>query len=424
MRSSLNLRASLGALTALGRAPTQGGGGAQTRRALVNNTWVSNSDGNLATINLPHRGSKSDGVKNSFNIWGEELAPFDLKNPSPAFIGFHTDATNEYANPSDVTLHAVIEYPIGGTHYDCGTVVVQAGAIIKEAPVPAPVSIKKGERYKVRFYGTVPTGGFYHSAISFITSTGRHWLGEEGANLTDKSNDAAAFTTANIYVPGGFVGVMADIASTEKTHVVTGDSFLAATSYDGFTKAVQGDISYIKMAVSGASISYDLSRLSTYRLPFIQAAGFNVLHGEYAINDLSAGNRTAAQLRTAYEAAITLWKAAGIQDVYLFTCNPHVTISGGGVTSDTNQTVVAALADGRKEAWNDYLRNGQVAGMSGFWDWSAPIVNPLNINWWLAGASADGLHANNAANIGSPAKSAQTIMGEYMRTHSPIALPA
>ncbi|MGE4431903.1 MAG: hypothetical protein AB7E05_14300 [Sphingobium sp.] len=325
-------------------------------------------------------------TQNSFNSTIRVVAQTDLYNVRPAYVGFMVGVTSEADLENEVTYRS--QLLIGGEYFDFGTTFVEPGTILQEGERAYPF-VAKGTEFHIRTYGTVPEGGKIHLTRQYRNAD----LGiqtEWGTDLDDKSG-GGTIASQNIYQAGGFVGLMANIDTSHKSIVLTGDSLTNQGVGRGYYNSIGAD--WFMMGYSGAQL-WLINNNYTKRAAFIEAAGFNVAVSNGGINDFNSG-RTESQVRSAITNVTTKIRNAGVETLYFATICPGTDTTANPVTDDS-QTTRTNLVDGRRQRVNASLRNGEFATVDGVAEWALAVENPGNDYFWIAGSSADGLHPNAA----------------------------
>ncbi len=117
---------------------------------------------------------------------------------------------------------------------------------------------------------------------------------------------------------------------------------------------------------------------------------------EYGINDFAAG-RTSAQMAANLSAIIGYFPD---KPIWVTTITPKTTSSDSFATT-ANQTVTAN--ENNRSTYNDALRSGTLAGVSGqiagIIDIDRIVADPVAAAKWVVGYTVDGTHENTRASI-------------------------
>lgn len=343
---------------------------------------------------------------NSFNGELKQTAVSNFAAPKIVLPDFGMDSASEGSMPGTVTWAVSLIDPAGAEHpftfsaASAAAVTPGGGPVVSDAL--SGVSITSGQVYYLRWHGTLPSGAYFESNL--FTSGGKGIKYERGIDLASKNTSGGCATT------GGYLcmpcGMIAEVESGHRSLAAIGDSILESTDTDPFTLYALSRYDYIKLARSGAA-SVNRALAFTRQAQLLATLGVTDVFSDFGINDLSAGNRTAAQTLAGLNSIFGLVAAAvPSARIYQSTITPHVTDPTGDV-SDVNQAVVAALADGRRQSLNTTIRALGITGQTGYVEWAFAVENALDDDWWIAGYSADGLHPD--ATEGQPAITARMV---------------
>lgn len=369
------------------------GGGALVRRM----------SGTLNDLPNSTRGSNGTNTTANFRIY--RYTKDAQANPSMAFAGFKTAAGVENNIENSITYdNLYFELP-SGTMVPVSDVTVAGGTILAESS-RASITIPAGTGYWLRGRVNVASGGkYYYTDRGNNATIGSGF--EEGVGLAARTT-AGAFTSATGNIPGP-VGVMADMPAGGRLFGLVGDSI--SQGVGGYSKPlagtlgaapggdagymagyVSGKFDYLHLGRSGAGAIAERTNYAK-RAAFMFAVGVTDVWCNLGINDLNGSNLAATNTRNAIATLFGVLKGTGttVLRIYQSTITPGTTITGPPSTS-TNQTVLTNLQDGRRAAFNDFVRQITIAGQDGFVEAAIPAQNATTPDYWGDGYSSDGLH--------------------------------
>lgn len=259
------------------------------------------------------------------------------------------------------------------------------------------------------FTYTVTGNGFFYFSDYGKNVTFNDCI-EIGTNLTDKTTSGTVDCTAVLNMPGP-VAMMATTAGGRRSAAILLDSL--SVGVGGFVQPLTGGIlgvgwgggkgyvagyldglrDYVHFGRSGESALVFKTNM-TKRAQFAALAQLTDDINEGGINDLAASNQTALQVQSSQQTIIANFKsfAPNIANYCALTTTPEVTITGSPPTSDSNQTVIANLADGKRDTYNALVVAGSIAGTTAHANVVLTAQNALNVDWWIANYSNDGVH--------------------------------
>ncbi len=360
----------------------------------------------VGTLNdLPNSTRKSNGTNTTANFRRYCYAKDAISNPSMAFAGFRTAAGAETNIENAITYDNLFFELPDGTMSPVSAVTVAGGTILAESG-QATITIPAGTGFWLRGRVNVASGAFYYYTDRGPNTTIGSCF-EEGVGLAPRTV-AGAFTSAVGNLPGP-AGVIANVAAGTRLFAIVGDSI--SQGVGGYSRPLAGTLGaapggdagymagylsgkfdYIHLGRSGAGAVAERTNYAK-RAAFAFAAGATDVWCNLGINDMNGSNLPAANTRNAIAQLFAVLKGTGttVQRVYQSTITPGTTITGPP-SSDTNQTVLTNLQDGRRGTFNDMVRALGITGQDGFVEAALQAQSGANPDWWGAGYCSDGLH--------------------------------
>jgi lysophospholipase L1-like esterase len=379
----------------------------------------------------------SDGVVMGGTAKLAHLATRTFYGVRLAYSNWYAGAGNtEQDSPNAITVRAAVE-PLGNvimpvTFNGARSVVIQPGATVLSDPLG--VDITKATTFYTRTYVSVasgerfPRGGY----ITASSGEGNNYADPAGADLTAIGSASLTGVGTNVRVFGPSM-ILGRVKDPGKAVIpIVGDS-IAQGSQDndrGYIQRGLGDnYSFQKLAFPGESLdgwtgNNGLTRMRRASL-MAQVAPTHVIC-EYGRNNMSSATIQADTL-----AAWTSLRRMNVS-VYQTTITPQTTSSDSWVTV-ANQTVANATYEGRRVAFNDWLRDGAPisagapvavgtvsairAGesghpLSGWFEIADLSESARNSGKWKASYTTDGTHPNATAAAALAAGIDPTVFGE------------
>ncbi|WP_416357711.1 SGNH/GDSL hydrolase family protein [Aureimonas phyllosphaerae] len=338
----------------------------------------------------------SDGTKTAFNVRKRFYTPVPIPNPEVAYTGFHYNSGAEFDYPNEATYHSAIELP-DGTIRDMGApVTVVPGTILARSEKAAGFTVPAGF-YWIRTHGRVPSGGRWSYTDAFRSANAGHM--EEGVDLVDKAT-SGTIGNATQQLPAAAIGLVGDMSSSHRLFALAGDSI--SQGIGGYSHGAApglalgilaglvvqtGTGSVLHLGRSGASAQANRATY-TRRIALMQALGVTDIFCDLGVNDMSSSS-SAATLKGHLTTLFGAFKAAiPSVRIYQSTITPS-TVATAPIT-EGNQTVPAAMQDGRRLAFNADLRTGGFGSLlAGFVEFALPAQLPGDPHLWRAGFASD-----------------------------------
>lgn len=315
--------------------------------------------------------------------------------------------TGELTAAGTMTLTASVEYPLGtiaGTFKWNGSASTSIAALgTSTSDVLTGLNIPAGAIFAIRSYqvgtlGIIFTGEGASNAFSCAT------FGVSGVADSTQTGGAVTDTQAGIgYRP------VAILAPTQRpTIALTGDSRVLGLNdvvsdiYCArgiFERTVGKQFGYIRMGASGEQLQTILlsNGATNYsrRKALIDAYCTHIM-SDYGINDLNSGGRSAAQVTTDLQTAVTLFGKPWI----------HCTLSPIATSSDSFATTAGqttnATVNPKRITFNASVRNGD-GGISGYVEIADVVESARDSGKWKADGTtanlytSDGVHESQYA---------------------------
>ena len=370
----------------------------------------------------------SNGTDTTFNtircVWLKD----GIVNPTLVRTGW-TSGNAEADAPNAVTYRdALYSYDLATLHGEflkdgSASHVVAGGAAWSETDVLLPY-LPPG-MYKIVTHGFVSSG-----QVFYATDYGRNnTIGarsEIGVGLADKHLSPSTISNAVAnFLFGAPVGLMGTVPASRRLIGIPGDSTSVnvgsgVNPFEGVAGAsAGGGMGYMAAYLDALGAYVHLGRSGyawrtittptptmTRRLAFAAAAGVTDLAAAIGINDMESGTRSAAVVQADAALAITAWKSVlPAARIWLATTLPS--------SAPSNLAPTTNMSDGRRLAYNNWLRAGGIPNVDGFLESAIPVQDSGNAHLWAALQSTDWLHANQAGvNTIRPA----------LRTSNPLGL--
>ena len=350
--------------------------------------------------------SKKQANANSLHIAREMMVTM----PQISYANWYVSTSDymEHGSGGTVRFWAKIQYPIGSPWQVVrwngldGSPVVADGANspLSDAGVPLATPIPDGAPFLLHVYADAEVA----SVISYSSAVDRRTVYDRAAIATSGLADS---TTIDTYVSDlTIITPCAIVYPTRKpTCLVIGDS-----RGFGYGDLIDGAADMGEMARSiGPRFGYINACLYSDRVQrFVAshsrraalAAYCSHIIGNYGINDVQAGTRTADQVEADIQAVTALFPD---KKVFWNTVTPSGDSTDGFVTL-SNQTP-KAVSQAARIALNDDLRrnlrpsNGTPLGLAGVFDTASVVESSLNSGKFAIGnggqaITGDGLHLN------------------------------
>lgn len=321
------------------------------------------------------------------------------------------------------TFQAAIEYPSGtiaavvtfggsstGTAADGETIVSD----------PAAVNIPLGASFFVRTFASSTAGILYRNGSGGLNNivgtpvSGEAWtFGVTTPNLVATPGPFANQQTGIYFGPTAIVGL-----TSKPTLFIAGDSrqnngVNYDTTSDGFGLTGEFGRSFgVSFGALNAGCASERSQtiattpsLYAKRLALSQYCS-HIVSG-YGINDITGAGgatRTAAQLLADLQ---TIWAQFGGKPVYQTTIGPKSSSTDSWATT-VNQTTDATNSE--RTSFNDSIRY-MPSPLAGYFEVADQMESARNSGIWKAGYTADGLHANQAAQLALVSSKAVSLPG-------------
>lgn len=422
--SAGGLIASPGRLISRGRAAAAeagGDGGVTMVRRLVGTKNI-----------FPNRNRISDGVKTSFNSRTYHWTSIDITDPQAVYVGFTNNSAGELNFANAVTYRTAIELPSGTiqglTKGGSQDHVVSPGDTFNTSDIATGFTIPAGG-FWIRVHGFVSSGQTWPYTDYFRNNEVQDQI-EEGS-VSDK-HLSGTITPVNQYsvAPVGLIGT---VPNTQKLIVVLGDSISVAPSGGGppinalaggaLGVGYGGGIGYMAMYLDNVAPYVQMGApgwsaglakavgAMTKRLATVLQLNPTCVWCNLGVNDVSGFNDSAATCIT--NLGLTYTKVrdvlTGIRIVQS-TITPSVSPGASPVT-DVSQTTAANVADDSLVDLNIAIRALGISGLSAYTDAALGVLNALDVHWWLAGTSNDGLHPNQTGG---------DTLKAYLQAHPPV----
>ncbi|RIY02600.1 SGNH/GDSL hydrolase family protein [Aureimonas flava] len=338
----------------------------------------------------------SDGTKTTFNVRKRFFSPVKIADPEVAYTGIHYNSGAEYDYPNEATYHSAIELP-DGTIRDMGApVTVAPGTILARSQKAAGFTIPAGF-YWIRTCGRVPAGGKWHYTDAFRSANVGHM--EEGVDLADKAA-AGSIGNASQQMPAAAIGVIGDMPASHRLVALAGDSIsqgVGGYSHAGAPGLAIGILSglvlqsgvgsVLPLGRAGASAQANRAHYAK-RIALMQALGVTDILCDLGVNDLSS-SASAAALKAYLTTLFNAFRSA-LPDARIYQSTITPSTSATAPITETNQTVPAAMQDGRRLAFNADLRGGGLAPLvAGVVEFALPAQLDADPNLWKAGYASD-----------------------------------
>lgn len=333
-----------------------------------------------------------------------------------AFSNWFAGAGNtEQDGPNPITARAAVE-PLGNviipvTFNGARSVLIQPGATVLSDPIG--VDIAKGTTFYTRTFVQVAAGEKFPRAgyITASSGEGNNYGSPVGADLTATGSASLTGIGTNVRVFGPSM-ILGRVKDPGKPVVaIIGDSIAqgANDNDQGFIeRALAGNYSFQKIAFPGEALdgwtgNNGLTRFRRASL-LVQAS---ITH---AICEYGRNNMNVATVQADTLAAWTSIARMGVP-VYQTTITPQTT-STDGWTTVANQTVADATREGRRVAFNNWVRDGApISGgapvapggsgtragqtghpLAGWFEIADLSESARDSGKWKAGFTADGTH--------------------------------
>ncbi|KQQ80723.1 GDSL-type esterase/lipase family protein [Aureimonas sp. Leaf324] len=338
----------------------------------------------------------SDGTKTTFNVRKRFYTPVPIPNPEVAYTGFHYNSGAEYDYPNEATYHSAIELP-DGTIRDMGApVTVAPGTILAKSEKAAGFTVPAGV-FWIRTNGRVPPGGRWHYTDAFRSANIGHM--EEGVDLADKAV-SGSIGNASQQMPASAIGLIGDLPASHRLFALAGDSLSQGVggyshgTAPGLALGILAGLvlesragSVLHLGRAGASAQANRTSYAR-RIALMQALSATDILCDLGVNDMSSSS-SATVLKGHLTTLFTAFKAAlPAVRIYQSTITPSTTATAP--VTDSNQTVPAAMQDGRRLAFNADLRAGGFGPLvTAVVEFALPAQQGGDPHLWKAGYASD-----------------------------------
>lgn len=347
-------------------------------------------------LHLPTRNSAPNNLSSS----GSGITTQIKHTVQTACAGLRLAYSNYYNNsgvdadgPNPITVKASIRLD-DGSHVPVffngrRTIIVEPGQTVLSDPVG--LAFTKGQTFLTRTYVSVYSGESYPLGLTTNATDGEGVVSGDSAD----SGSISASTTKG-YSPWAILGAATAKPSSpsvlllgDSRVVGYGDTSGTADSFGWVRRALDGNLPYLNLGVSGttAAGADALSELRR-RMALADLCTFDAAVVVFGVNDLTGGS-TAAQVQARLTLLYGFLNARGLR-VYGATVAPVTTSTDAWATTG-NQTAVASNAE--RVLLNTWIRTTP-APLTGYFDLADAVETARNSGIWKAGHTADGTHEN------------------------------
>ena len=329
----------------------------------------------------------ADAVNNSLNSRKICFAPTASKI-SDIVLAFTGSGLNnpETDIPNAFTAKVSVEYPLGSTPQrlyfnGADNVVVTPGRTFYKSD-PLPISIPAGAQFAVKSYITW-TGTLWSAQWSASQQAGE-WT-NRGTGLADNSLNNTVLTNttalqglapaiyASIQTPIPVVGIIGDSIAA-----LAADSVDLAVGYNGWGRAMRGQIPFINLGRAGETFANWNTRHEG-RCLILRNAVTDVII-QYGHNDIFLSGTSAATLLSYVKATADMFNAQG-RRCWGVTVGPRTTSTDAWLTIG-NQTLASVPNEAIRQTYNaTLLANYASMGLAGVFD-LGHAIDPQDTGKW------------------------------------------
>lgn len=358
----------------------------------------------------------SDGIVTGRTTQHFHTASATFKGMRLMYANVYNNAGVDTIGPNTITIKANIRIT-GGINLPVffngkRSIELEPGAVILSDTVG--FQLFQGATFYTRTYVSVASGQKF--------PLGRTTDGvNEGIVAGDFADGSVSVNVGRGYGPSGLFGTPTSYGAPplESPGVLVlgdsitagaGDSYSSSDAYGWASRALDGKLGYLNVAVSSAAAAdaNNQGELSN-RMRMIDAWTPDAALIMFCTNDL-AGADTLTTIKANYKYVVNSMRARGMS-VYGATVPPNTTSTDAWATT-TNQTAYSSEAD--RTAFNDWIRAGADSTLAGFFETADAVETARNSGIWKAAHTSDGVHPNPTGHAAMAAAVDPTVIGPVL----------